>query len=44
MAKRERAWWNLKEVYWHPEETGKIAENLFVIKDRDVNLFVYRDS
>jgi len=44
MTKRKRAWWDLKAVYWHPEETGEAAGNLFVIKDRDVNLFIYRDA
>lgn len=44
MTKRKRAWWDLKTVYWHPEETGRMSENLFVIKDRDVNLFIYRDA
>ncbi len=44
MTKRKRTWWDLKAIYWHPEETGKVSENLFVIKDRDVNLFIYRDE
>ncbi len=44
MTKRKRAWWDLWAIFWYPEETGKVAENLFVIKDRDVNLFIYRNA
>jgi glyoxylase-like metal-dependent hydrolase (beta-lactamase superfamily II) len=43
MTKRKRAWWNLWAIFWYPEETGRVAGNLFVIRDKDVNLFIYRD-
>ncbi|MEW6619634.1 MAG: MBL fold metallo-hydrolase [bacterium] len=34
---------SLPSKTWYPVETGKLTEGLYVIKDRDANLFIYSD-
>jgi glyoxylase-like metal-dependent hydrolase (beta-lactamase superfamily II) len=37
-------WSNKESDLFFPQETGLVYENLYAIKDRDVNIFVFRDQ
>ncbi len=34
----------LKEVFFYPVETQKISDSLYAIKNRDVNIFIYKSA
>ncbi|MBN1429443.1 MAG: MBL fold metallo-hydrolase [Anaerolineae bacterium] len=36
--------WKLYNAFWYPVPTGKVAENVYAVRDRDVNMFFYTDG
>jgi len=36
--------WKLMDAFFYPLATGQIAENMYAVQDRDVNVFVYTDG
>ncbi|MBN1887757.1 MAG: MBL fold metallo-hydrolase [Thermoflexales bacterium] len=36
--------WKLYSSLWYPAPTGQVTENVYAVKDRDVNMFIYTDG
>ena len=36
--------WKLMDAFFYPLATGRIAENVYAVQDKDVNVFVYTDG
>lgn len=36
--------WKLRRSLWYPLDTGQVAENVYAVRVRDVNTFIYADG
>jgi hydroxyacylglutathione hydrolase len=36
--------WKLRRSLWYPLDTGQVAENVYAVRVRDVNMFIYADG
>jgi len=36
--------WKLRRSFWYPAETGQVAENVYAIRVKDANMFIYADG
>jgi hydroxyacylglutathione hydrolase len=36
--------WKLRRSLWYPLDTGQVAENVYAVRVRDVNMFIYTDG
>ena len=36
--------WRLRRSLWYPVDTGQVAENVYAVRVRDVNMFIYTDG
>jgi hydroxyacylglutathione hydrolase len=36
--------WRLRRSLWYPVDTGQVAENVYAVRVRDVNMFIYADG
>jgi hydroxyacylglutathione hydrolase len=36
--------WKLRRSFWYPLDTGQVEENVYAVKVRDVNMFIYTNG
>jgi hydroxyacylglutathione hydrolase len=36
--------WRLYDAMWYPMDTGQVAEHVYALRGRDVNMFIYADD
>ncbi|MBN1311629.1 MAG: MBL fold metallo-hydrolase [Anaerolineae bacterium] len=36
--------WKIYNAFWYPVPTGQVAENVYAVQDRDVNMFFYTNG